>query len=324
MKYINNLFDSNVFLAPMAGITDKAMRRITSELGKGVMVSEMVAVNSISHRNPNSYKIAYVKDENYPVIVQLVGNTPENFAKAIPLIENSGARSIDINMGCPVKKITSNLSGSALMKDLRLAAEIISTCVKSTSLPVSIKFRKGWDENSVNAVEFAKMCEDNGASFITLHGRTRSQLYSGKADWDIIAEVKQSVNIPVIGNGDITDIYSAKEMVEHTSVDGVMIGRAAQGRPWLINQIHEYINHNKIIETPSIIERQKLLLKHIEYMCDLYGKDVTLKLTRKHVSWYIKNLRNATDFRVKYVKINDFAEAINAINMFFIQLIEEE
>jgi tRNA-dihydrouridine synthase B len=322
MKYINNLFDSNVFLAPMAGITDKAMRRITSELGDGVMVSEMVAVNSISHKNPNSYKIAYVKDEPYPVVVQLVGNIPDNFVKSLPLIEELGARSIDINMGCPVKKIINNQSGSYLMKDIKLASDIISTCVKNSNLPVSVKFRKGWDENSVNAVEFAKMCEDNGASYVTIHGRTRKQLYSGKADWDIIGKIKQRINIPVIGNGDIVDIYSAKEMILHTNVDGVMIGRAAQGRPWLINQIHQYINHGKIVEEPSLIERQKLLLKHIDYMCELYGKDVTLKLTRKHVSWYIKNLRNATDFRVKYVKINNFEAAIYAINEFFNKLKE--
>lgn len=317
MKFINNLFNSNVFLAPMAGITDKAMRRIASSFGKGVMVSEMVAINSINYKNPNSYKIAYVKDEPYPVIVQLVGNTPENFVKSLPLIEEVGAKSIDINMGCPVKKIINNNSGSYLMKDTKLASEIIKACVENTTLPVSVKFRKGWDENNVNAVEFAKMCEDNGASFITIHGRTKNQLYSGKADWDIIANVKQNVSIPVIGNGDITDIYNAKKMIEHTNVDGVMVGRAAQGRPWLINQIHQYINNGKIINSPTILERHKYLLQHIDYMCEIYGKEVTLKLTRKHVSWYIKNMKNATDFRVEYVKINDFDNAIEAINNFF-------
>ena len=184
MKILN--FDSRVFLAPMAGITDRPMRRLVKSFGAGQMVSEMVAINAIQRKNPKSYKIADVREEGYPVVVQLVGGEPELFAEVCPLIEELGACSIDINMGCPVKKIVNNNSGSYLMKDMNLAQKIIETTVKSTKLPVSVKFRKGWDNNHINAVEFAKMCEESGASYITIHGRTRSQFYAGKADWDII------------------------------------------------------------------------------------------------------------------------------------------
>ena len=219
-------FDSNVFMAPMAGITDKPLRRLTASLGPGTIVSEMVAVNAIQRKNPKTYRIADVRDEPYPVVVQLVGGDPVLFGEAVRLAEDLGARSIDINMGCPVKKIVNNKSGSYLMKDLKLASEIIETAVKSTKLKVSVKFRKGWDMNSVNAVEFARMCEDSGAAYLTVHGRTGSAFYSGEADWDIICRVKQTVKIPVIGNGDIATPYDAERMIKETGVDGVMIGRA--------------------------------------------------------------------------------------------------
>ena len=217
-------FDSNVFMAPMAGITDKPLRKLVSSLGKGVMVSEMVAINAIQRKNPKTYRIADVRDENYPVVVQLVGNDPELFSEAAKLAEELGAHSLDINMGCPVKKIVNNHAGSALMKDRGLAEKIIEAVVKATPLKVSVKFRKGWDAANINAVDFAKMCEDSGASYITVHGRTRSAFYSGEADWNIIREVKKAVKIPVIGNGDINTPYDAKRMIEETGVDGVMIG----------------------------------------------------------------------------------------------------
>ena len=314
---INGL-DSNVFLAPMAGITDKPMRKLVSSFGKGNIVSEMGAVNALSRKNPKTYRIADVRDENYPVIVQLVGNDPKIFVPAVELIEELGAYSIDINMGCPVKKIVANKSGSYLMKDMDLAAKIIETVRKTTKLPVSVKFRKGWDHNSVNAVEFAKMCENCGADYITVHGRTRSDFYSGTADWDIIAKVKQSVKIPVIGNGDVDTPEKAKEMLEYTKADGVMIGRAALGRPWLIAQVHNYLNNQGNNFTVDVNLIKTTLLTHINELASYYGEKLALALSRKYVCWYSKTMRDAKKFREIYMKLANFEDALHEIDKFFV------
>ena len=271
---------SKVFMAPMAGITDKPLRRLVSSLGAGNMVSEMVAIQAIQRKNPKTYRIADVRDEPYPVIVQLVGGKPEQFADAARLAADLGAYSIDINMGCPVKKIVNNNSGSALMKDLPLASKIIKEVVKATPLKVSVKFRKGWDINNVNAVEFAQMCEDSGASYITVHGRTRSAFYSGTADWDIIRAVKQSVKIPIIGNGDINTVYDAQRMIDETGVDGVMIGRAALGNPWLISQTHAYLENKELPRKIPVSEIKRFMLKHIELLSEYYGQEMGLAISR--------------------------------------------
>ena len=310
-------FDSNVFMAPMAGITDKPLRRLVSSLGKGVIVSEMVAVNAIQRKNPKTYRIADVRDENYPVVVQLVGGNPDLFGEAVQLVEELGAHSIDINMGCPVKKIVNNNSGSALMKDIKLAESIIKSAKGATRLPVSVKFRKGWDMNSVNAVEFAKMCEASGAAYITIHGRTRSAFYSGKADWDIIRAVKESVKIPVIGNGDISSPQDAKKMIEETGVDGVMIGRASLGNPWIISQTHDYLTEGKEPDIIPIETIKSFMLEHINQLREYYGEDMGLAISRKFVCWYCKNLRDAKRFRETYMKIADYNTALAAIDEYF-------
>ena len=310
-------FPSNVFLAPMAGITDYPLRKLVASKGTVSLYSEMVAINAINRKNPKTYRIADVSKEPYPVVVQLVGNDPKLFSEATKLVADLGAHSIDINMGCPVKKIVGNNSGSALMKDISLASKIIKTTVDATNLNVSVKFRKGWDNNSVNAVEFAKMCEDSGASYIAIHGRTRAQGYAGVADWNIIKEVKNSVKIPVIGNGDITTVYDAKRMIDETGVDGVMVGRGALGNPWLLGQIHNYIN-NKI--EPRIIlpiELKEALLQQLSDMVDFYGKEMAVAISRKYVCWYSKNLRDAKKFREIYTKIYDYDVAINTIEDYF-------
>lgn len=317
-------FDSNVFMAPMAGITDKPLRKLVSSLGKGVMVSEMVAINAIQRKNPKTYRIADVRDENYPVVVQLVGNDPELFSEAAKLAEELGAHSLDINMGCPVKKIVNNHAGSALMKDRGLAEKIIEAVVKATPLKVSVKFRKGWDAANVNAVDFAKMCEDSGASYITVHGRTRSAFYSGEADWNIIREVKEAVKIPVIGNGDINTPYDAKRMIEETGVDGVMIGRAGLGNPWLISQTDSFLKSGKEPEKISVSEIKTFMLKHIEELSNYYGQEMGLAISRKFVCWYCKNLRDAKRFRETYTKINDYQQAMKAIDEYFDSFGEEK
>ncbi|MBR4105799.1 MAG: tRNA dihydrouridine synthase DusB [Alphaproteobacteria bacterium] len=317
-------FDSKVFLSPMAGITDRPLRQLTHSFGSGNIISEMVAVNAISRKNAKTYRIADVRDENYPVTVQLVGGEPELFADAVKLIEELGAAGIDINMGCPVKKIVNNNSGSYLMKDVSRAAAIITKARQSTNLPLSVKFRKGWDNNHVNAAEFAKMCEDCGADWITVHGRTRSDMYSGYADWDIIASVKQAVHIPVIGNGDIDSPQKALAMIQHTKVDGVMVGRAALGRPWLIAQIHNFLEQGILPSPPTNDFIKEVMLKHIAGLKEYYGEHTAISLARKYVCWYCKGLRNACRFREKFVLINDIKQAYNSIEEFFSTLEEEE
>ena len=316
MKKIIGL-ESNVFLAPMAGITDYPFRKLVASKGTANLYSEMVAVNAINRKNPKTYRIADVSQEPYPVIVQLVGNDPQLFSDAAKLVADLGAYSIDINMGCPVKKIVGNNSGSALMKDQILASKIIEATVKATDLKVSVKFRKGWDSNSVNAVDFAKMCENSGASYITVHGRTRAQGYSGIADWSTIKDVKNSVKIPVIGNGDITSPELAKEMIDQTGVDGVMIARGCLGNPWILGQTHDYLTTGSYNKTRSIVEIRDALLQQLNDMVDFYGKEMAVAISRKYVCWYSKNLRDAKKFREMYTKIYDYDVAINTINDYF-------
>ena len=313
-------FDSNIFMAPMAGITDAPMRTILASFGAGNLISEMAAVNAIQRKNPKSYQIANVKAEPYPVVVQLVGNNPELFADAAKLVADLGAHSIDINMGCPVKKIVNNNSGSALMRDLPLAAQIIEATVKATPLKVSVKFRKGWDNEHINAVEFAKMCEQSGASYITVHGRTRAQGYAGVADWNIIGEVKAAVKIPVIGNGDVDSPQRAEQMLQQCGVDGVMIGRAMLGHPWLLNQTHHYLQTGEMLPEPSVAQIRQTLLKHLQLLVEYYGERGGMAISRKHVGWYVKSLYEAKRFREQYTKLNTLQEATDLINEYFLRV----
>ncbi len=310
---------SNVFLAPMAGITDAPMRQIVHKKCKDKVniVSEMVAINALSRKNEKTYKIADVRNEPYPVIVQLVGHAPALFSEAAELVQELGAAAIDINMGCPVKKIITSGAGSSLMRDIKTAAEIITTVKKTTKLNVSVKFRKGWDESTANAVDFAKMCQDCGASYITIHGRTRAQGYSGVADWDMIANVKKAVNIPVIGNGDIVSCESAKEMIEKTGCDGVMIGRAALGNPWLLGQIYDYLEDKKEASKILITEILNTILEHIKLLKEHYDEKLAVALSRKYVCWYSKGFYDAKRFRENYMKISDYKTAIEEIKRYF-------
>lgn len=304
-------------MAPMAGITDRPFRALTASLGGGNIVSEMVAVNALERKNMKTARIADVRGEPYPVVVQLVGGDPALFAEAARMAADLGAHSLDINMGCPVKKIVNNNSGAALMKDPLLAAKIIETTVAAVPLKVSVKFRKGWDHEHINAVSFARMCEDAGAAYITVHGRTRSDFYSGTADWDIIAEVKNAVKIPVVANGDVTDVFSARRILEYTGADGLMIGRAALGAPWLIGQVDAYLKSQKLPE-PFLPQKIKaVLLRHIDGLCDYYGERTALQLSRKYVCWYCKGLHDAKRFREQYTKINNLEAALAAVNAYF-------
>ncbi len=302
----------------MAGITDKPTRRIIASFGAGIMYSEMVAINAISFKNKKSLAIADVRDEPYDVIVQLMGNNPELFAQVIPAIEDLGAKSIDINMGCPAKKIVNNQSGSSLMKDIKLAQEIIKKSKKATKLDLSVKFRLGWDDNSKNYIEFAKMAEGEGANYITVHGRTRAQFYAGKADWTAIKELKQHINIPLIGNGDIDSPAIAKECLEASGVDGLMIGRATLGQPWIIKDIDDYINSGISNPQRSILQIKQILLTHLKGLIDYYGEYQGLRIARKYVGWYSKSMKNAKKFREEFMKISTLDSALDKIEEFMI------
>ena len=288
---------SKVFLAPMAGITDYPMRKVVAKRSVCNLYSEMVAINAINRKNKKTYRIADVSNEPYPVIVQLVGNDPELFSESAKLVSELGAYSLDINMGCPVKKIVGNNSGSALMKDLSLASKIIEATVKATELPVSVKFRKGWDINSVNAVEFAKMCQDSGAAYITVHGRTRAQGYSGVADWDIIREVKESVSIPVIGNGDIKSCFDAKRMLDETNCDAVMIGRGCLGNPWLIKECVDYLENGTLPKEITVEEKIDMIKRHIKLLKETKCEKLALLEIRSHATWYLKGVKNSSNLR---------------------------
>ena len=323
---MTGMLPKQVFLAPMAGITDKPMRRMVHAKSGGdvALISEMVAINALSRKNAKTYRIADVRDEPYPVIVQLVGADEVFFADAAQLAEELGAAGIDINMGCPVRKIITGGAGSALMKNPEQAAKIIKSVKNAVKLPVSVKFRKGWDNNSVNATDFAKMCEASGADFITVHGRTRAQGYSGTADWNIIKEVKSAVKIPVVGNGDVTSPQSAAEMIKQTGCDGVMIGRAALGAPWLTGEIAKYLKTGSLPQKQPAQEVKNTLLKHISLLTEYYGEKLALALSRKYVCWYSKNFHDAKRFRENYMKINDYQAAVAEINAYFDQNGEEE
>lgn len=323
---MTGMLPKQVFLAPMAGITDKPMRRMVHAKSGGdvALISEMVAINALSRKNAKTYRIADVRDEPYPVIVQLVGADEVLFADAAQLAAELGATGIDINMGCPVRKIITGGAGSALMKNPEQAAKIIKSVKNAVKLPVSVKFRKGWDNNSVNATDFAKMCEASGAEFITVHGRTRAQGYSGTADWNIIKEVKSAVKIPVVGNGDVTSPQSAAEMIKQTGCDGVMIGRAALGAPWLTGEIAKYLKTGSLPQKQPAQEVKNTLLEHISLLTEYYGEKLALALSRKYVCWYSKNFHDAKRFRENYMKINDYQAAVAEINAYFDQNGEEE
>ncbi len=304
IKIGNVELENNVFLAPMPGITDRPFRMVCKEFNPGLVYTEMVSSKGLYYKDSKTDLLLNMKDEKRPIAVQIFGNDIEAMKYATQYVSEF-ADIVDINMGCPAPKVVKNGDGSKLLLNLDLAEEIVSEVVKSSKVPVTVKIRKGWDANNIVAVEAAKRIERAGASAITIHGRTRDEFYSGTADWDIIKQVKQSVNIPVIGNGDIKTKEDAIQMFKQTGVDGIMIGRAALGNPWIFREIISGLNGDVEIKTVSNEEKLKIILKHIDLEVQEKGEVTAVKEMRKHISWYIKNCKEASKFRDVVNKIDN-------------------
>lgn len=307
---------NNIFLAPMAGITDMPFRFLCSKMGAGLTYTEMVSSKGMYYNDKKTKKLTVIHPDEAPCAIQIFGSEPDIMAKAAEeLSERDDVALIDINMGCPAPKIVKNGEGCALMQDEKLAAKIIEAVVKASKKPVTVKFRKGFDRD--NAVEFAKAAEGSGASAITVHGRYRDQFYSGKSDMDIIARVKQSVSIPVIGNGDVFTPEAAKNMFDVTGCDAVMLGRGAQGNPWIFKRIYHYIYNNELIPYPTNEEKLNVIKEHYKMMIDLKGEITAVKEMRKHLAWYIKGMPGASVFRTKMYGLNGAGDVISLINEYF-------
>ena len=297
---------NNVFLAPMAGITDLPFRLICKENGCGLVFSEMVSAKGLYYKDKNTEKLLETHKDERPIAIQIFGSDPDIMAQSAKQIEEAGADIIDINMGCPTPKIVKNGDGAALMRNPALAGEIIGAVSKSVNIPVTVKIRKGWDESTVNACELAVLAEKNGAKAITVHGRTRDQFYSGKADWNIIKEVKEAVRIPVIGNGDIKDPEDAEKMLDYTGCDAVMIGRAARGNPWIFKNILYYLEKGELLPEPSYEEKIKNAISHTKMLIEYKGEHLGVREARKHIAGYVKGLRGSAAIKDRINRTDDF------------------
>ena len=284
-------------LAPMASVADRAYRLMAKEYGAAYVVGEMASCKGLCYSDRKTAELLSVTPAERPMAVQLFGAEPPFMAQAVKIAEKYHPEIIDINAGCPMPKIVGGGAGSALMKTLKLFGELVKAAVEATELPVTVKIRKGWDKDNINAVEMAKIAEENGAAAVAVHGRTREQLYSGTADWDIIREVKQAVSIPVIGNGDVTSVQQCEEMHRYTGCDLVMIGRGSYGRPWLFGQIKDFYEGKPVRPEPSFEEKLTIMRRHIGLLVEDKGERVGMKEARRHASWYLKGMNGAARFR---------------------------
>lgn len=320
MQIGKHILKNNLVVAPMAGVTDRPFRQLCKKMGAGLAVSEMVTSNSLLYGSEKTLRRANHEGEVDPISVQIAGADPAMMAEAAKHNVDNGAQIIDINMGCPAKKICNVMAGSALLKDEPLVSQILKAVVNAVNVPVTLKIRTGWDKDNRNAIQIAKMAEDIGIQALAMHGRTRACLYKGDAEYDTIAAVKQAINIPLIANGDITTPEKAKYVLDYTGADAVMIGRAAQGRPWIFREIEHYLTTGTHMLPPTVEEIHKVMLEHLHDLYVFYGELTGMRVARKHISWYTKGLSGSAAFRHHMNTLETTELQLEAISYFFTEL----
>ena len=308
MKIGNLIINGHAALAPMAGVADRALRELCVSYGASYVIGEMASSKGISMHDRKSASLLSISPAERPAGVQLFGDDPLTMAKAAEMAMDYAPEFLDVNMGCPAPKVAGNGGGSALMKKPRLAAEIVRACVRAVPVPVTVKMRIGWDDEHINAPELAKLCADAGAAAITVHGRTRAQMYAPPVRLDEIRKVKQAVDVPVIGNGDVVDGVSAKRMLDETGCDFLMVGRGALGRPWVFSQIDAYLARGEVLPEPPLDERMRVMLEHIRTLCAYKGDYIGMREARKHAAWYIRGIRGAASYRNRVGALSSIAE----------------